>query len=70
MAGLRVSLPTVAVIAQETLSLYTLWERHFDAVPESGRGQSAVGDCAGDDAATSDSYVKETREPQLVYPSS
>lgn len=69
---LCVLLPTVAVIVQETLSIYTLWECHFDAVPESGQGQSAVGDCAGDNAATSDtdSYVKETLEPQLIYPSS
>ena len=45
MASLRVSLPTVTMIAQEILSLYMLW---FNAVPESGLGQSAVGDSAGD----------------------
>lgn len=52
MAGLRVSLPTVAMIAQEILSLYTLWERYSDAAPESGLGQSAVGNSTGDDVVT------------------
>jgi hypothetical protein len=33
MAGLRVSLPTIAMITQEILSLYALWERYFDAAP-------------------------------------
>jgi cyclin C len=52
MAGLHVSLPTVAMIAQEILSLYTLWEWYSDAAPESGLGGSGVGDSAGDDIVT------------------
>ena len=52
MAGLRVSLPTIAMIAQEILSLYTLWERYSDAAPESGLGAGAAGDSAGDDVVT------------------
>jgi cyclin-C len=52
MAGLRVSLPTIAMIAQEILSLYTLWERYSDAAPESGLGASAAGDSAGEDVVT------------------
>jgi len=52
MAGLRVSLPTIAMIAQEILSLYTLWERYSDAAPESGLGASAAGDSVGDDVVT------------------
>ena len=47
MAGLRVSLPTVATMTQEILSLYTMWEGQSDAAPESALGQSATGDSAG-----------------------
>ncbi|KAH9974338.1 cyclin-like protein [Lactifluus volemus] len=52
MAGLRVSLPTIAMIAQEILSLYTLWERYSDAAPDAGlAGGSGAGDSTGDDVA-------------------
>ncbi|KAI9511560.1 hypothetical protein F5148DRAFT_1170005 [Russula earlei] len=53
IASLRMSLPTVAMIAQEILLLYTLWERYSGAAPESGLGVSAAsGVCAGDDVVT------------------
>jgi cyclin-C len=76
MAGLRVSLPTVAMIAQEILSLYTLWERYSDAAPESGLGQSAVGSSAGDDVVTPASLtqlllrMREARLADLAHPAS
>jgi cyclin C len=76
MAGLRVSLPTVAMIAQEILSLYTLWERYSDAAPESGLGQSAVGDTAGDDVVTPAFLtqlllrMREARLADLAHPAS
>jgi cyclin C len=76
MAGLRVSLPTVAMIAQEILSLYTLWERYSDAAPESGLGQSAVGNSAGDDVVTPASLtqlllrMREARLADLAHPAS
>jgi cyclin C len=76
MAGLRVSLPTVAMIAQEILSLYTLWERYSDAAPESGLGQSAVGDSAGDDVVTPAYltklllHMRESRLADLAHPAS
>jgi cyclin-C len=76
MAGLRVSLPTVAMIAQEILSLYTLWERYSDAAPESGLGQSAVGNIAGDDVVTPASLtqlllrMREARLADLAHPAS
>ena len=47
MASLRVSLPTVATMTQEILSLYTMWEGQSNAAPESALGQSATGDSAG-----------------------
>ena len=49
MTDRRVSLPTVAIIAQEILSLYTAVERYFDAAPESGLDQSEVEDNTEDD---------------------
>jgi cyclin C len=76
MAGLRVSLPTVAMIAQEILSLYTLWERYSDAAPESGLGQSAVGNSAGDDVVTPAFLtqlllrMREARLADLAHPAS
>ncbi|KAN0109525.1 Cyclin-like protein [Russula decolorans] len=76
MAGLRVSLPTVAMIAQEILSLYTLWERYSDAAPESGLGQSAMGNSAGDDVVTPASLtqlllrMREARLADLAHPAS
>ncbi|KAH9990239.1 cyclin-like protein [Russula compacta] len=76
MAGLRVSLPTIAVIAQEILSLYTLWERYSDAAPESGLGASAAGDSAGDDVVTPAFLtqlllrMREARLADLAHPAS
>jgi hypothetical protein len=59
MAGLRVSLPTVTMIAQEILSLYTLWERYSDAAPESALGQSAVGDRVGAGSSVDTLFVNQ-----------
>ena len=76
MAGLHVSLPTVAMIAQEILSLYTLWERYSDAAPESGLGQSAMGNTAGDDVVTPAFLtqlllrMREARLTDLAHPAS
>ncbi|KAH9968051.1 cyclin-like protein [Russula dissimulans] len=76
MAGLRVSLPTVAMIAQEILSLYALWERYSDAAPESGLGASAAGDSAGDDVVTPAFLtqllmrMREARLADLAHPAS
>jgi cyclin C len=76
MAGLRVSLPTVAMIAQEIISLYTLWERYSDTAPESGLGQSAVGNSAGDDVVTPAFLtqlllrMREGRLADLAHPAS
>jgi len=76
MAGLRVSLPTVAMIAQEILSLYTLWERYSDAAPESGLGASAAGDSAGDGVVTPAFLtqvlmrMREARLADLAHPAS
>lgn len=36
MAGLNVSLPLIATIAQEIISLYTLWDRYKDDKPSAG----------------------------------
>jgi len=76
MAGLRVSLPTVAMIAQEILSLYTLWERYSDAAPESGLGAGAAGDNAADDVVTPAFLtqlllrMREARLADLAHPAS
>jgi cyclin C len=76
MAGLRVSLPTVAMIAQEILSLYTLWERYSDAAPESGLGAGAAGDSAADDVVTPAFLtqlllrMREARLADLAHPAS
>jgi cyclin-C len=76
MAGLRVSLPTVAMIAQEILSLYTLWERYSDTAPESGLGQSAMVDSAGDDVVNPAFLthvllrMREKRLEDLAHPAS
>jgi cyclin-C len=77
MAGLRVSLPTIAMIAQEILSLYTLWERYSDAAPESGLGEgSGAGDSAGDDVVTPAFLtrlllrMREARLADLAHPAS
>ncbi|KAI9513516.1 cyclin-like protein [Russula earlei] len=77
MAGLRVSLPTVAMIAQEILSLYTLWERYSDTAPESGLGASAAsGVSAGDDVVTPAFLtqlllrMREARLADLAHPAS
>jgi cyclin-C len=76
MAGLRVSLPTIAMIAQEIVSLYTLWERYSDAAPESGLGASTAGDSAGDDVVTPAFLtqlllrMREARLADLAHPAS
>ena len=76
MAGLNVSLPTVAMIAQEILSLYTLWGRYSDTPPESGLGASGAGDCNGDDVVTPAFLtqlllrMREGRLADLAHPAS
>ncbi|KAI0299378.1 cyclin-like protein, partial [Multifurca ochricompacta] len=76
MAGLRVSLPTVAMIAQEILSLYTLWERYSDAAPESGPGGSGAGENSGEDVVTPAFMtrlllrMREGRLADLAHPAS
>jgi cyclin-C len=77
MAGLRTSLPTIAMIAQEILSLYTLWGRYSDAAPESGPGGgSGAGDSAGDDVVTPAFMtqlllrMREARLADLAHPAS
>jgi len=64
------------MIAQEILSLYTLWERYSDAAPESGLGTSAAGDSAGDDVVTPALMtqlllrMREARLADLAHPAS
>ena len=76
MAGLNVSLPTIAMIAQEILSLYTLWGRYSDTPPESGLGASGAGDCNGDDVVTPAFLtqlllrMRESRLADLAHPAS
>jgi cyclin C len=77
MAGLRVSLPTIAMIAQEILSLYTLWGRYSDTPPESGLGGSGTGESSsGDDVVTPASLtqlllrMREARLADLAHPAS
>ena len=76
MAGLNVSLPTIAMIAQEILSLYTLWGRYSDTPPESGLGASGAGECNGDDVVTPAFLtqlllrMRETRLADLAHPAS
>jgi cyclin C len=49
MAGLNVSLPLIATIAQEIISLYTLWNRYKDdkASGDSARGASGSSSLTG-----------------------
>ncbi|KAH9167037.1 cyclin-like protein [Lactarius sanguifluus] len=78
MAGLRVSLPTVAMIAQEILSLYTLWGRYSDTPPESGLGGNGAGENSGggDDVVTPAFLtqlllrMREARLADLAHPAS
>ncbi|KAN0139195.1 Cyclin-like protein [Lactarius tabidus] len=76
MAGLNVSLPTIAMIAQEILSLYTLWGRYSDTPPESGLGASGAGECSGDDVVTPAFLtqlllrMRESRLADLAHPAS
>ncbi|KAH9000560.1 cyclin-like protein [Lactarius hatsudake] len=78
MAGLRVSLPTVAMIAQEILSLYTLWGRYSDTPPESGLGGNGAGEHSGggDDVVTPAFLtqlllrMREARLADLAHPAS
>ncbi|KAI0267353.1 cyclin-like protein [Gloeopeniophorella convolvens] len=77
MAGLRVSLPAVAGIAQEILALYTLWERYADAAPEAALGGGAgAGDGAGEGAVTPAFLtgllfrMREARLADLAHPAS
>jgi len=76
MAGLRVSLPTVAMIAQEILSLYTLWGRYSDTAPESGLGASGAGESNGDDVVTPAFLtqlllrIRDARLEDLAHPAS
>ena len=66
MAGLRVSLPTVAMIAQEILSLYPLWERYSDATPKFALGQSAVEDSAGVGSSVDALFVNQFVCPKAL----
>lgn len=77
MAGLRVSLPTVAMIAQEILSLYTLWGRYSDTPPESGLGGNGAGENSGGDDVVTPAFLtqlllrmREARLADLAHPAS
>ncbi|KAI9512939.1 cyclin-like protein [Russula earlei] len=58
--------PRPAMVAQEILSLYTLWERYSDAAPESGLAASGVS--AGDDILLL--RMREARLADLAHPAS
>jgi cyclin-C len=67
MAGLNVSMPLVATIAQEIIALYTLWDRYKeDAAPESGR--SAFGSRASGGFAALGKRAAEKEADGVVTP--
>jgi cyclin-C len=47
MAGLNISLPLIATIAQEIISLYTLWDRYNDDKTSSDSARGAISNSRG-----------------------
>ncbi|KAG5645287.1 hypothetical protein DXG03_006589 [Asterophora parasitica] len=80
-AGLNVSLPLIATVAQEILSLYALWERYKEGPPDAARAgqspasgsvspakRSATGSSAGTPMDAEDNADGWAEEEEFVTP--